>query len=74
MTLVIALHRHLGTTPIISAEGRVNQGRNGTPSKGVLQDPFVIPYDALLPKRIELTNVAVPVACSASHVRADAFF
>ena len=33
---------------------------------------FAIPYDAMLPKRKELTNVIVPVAASMSHVRQNA--
>ena len=31
-----------------------------------------IPYDALLPKRSQLSNVIVPVASSMSHVRQNA--
>ena len=56
----------------VAAEGRVNQDRDGKDSPGVMQAPFRIPYDALLPKRAELTNVLVPVAASMSHVRQNA--
>ena len=38
----------------------------------MVQAPFRIPYDALLPKRTDLTNVLVPVACSSSHIRFNA--
>ena len=37
---------------------------------GVCMDtPFVMPYDAMLPKLNEANNVLSPVAISASHVR-----
>ena len=39
---------------------------------GVMQVPYRIPYDALLPKKSQLTNVIVPVAASMSHVRQNA--
>ena len=56
-----------GKNASIAAEGRVNLG-----GKGVVQAPFRIPFDALLPKRTDLTNVLVPVACSSSHIRFNA--
>ena len=61
-----------GASTSIYAEGRVNRGRDGKPTSGVLQQSFPVPYDALLPRRAELTNVVVPVACSSSHVRFNA--
>ena len=36
------------------------------------QQPYRIPYDAMLPKRRQLSNVLVPVAASMSHVRQNA--
>ena len=66
------------TTATIAAEGRVNQGENGVSARDyngshVLQTPpYKVPYDTLLPKRAELTNVLVPTACSSSHVRINA--
>jgi hypothetical protein len=56
----------------VAAEGRVNNGHNESPSKSVTQTPYVVPYDTLLPKKSQLTNVLVPVACSSSHVRINA--
>lgn len=50
--------------PTIAMEGRVNDNAG--------QDAFAIPYDALLPKRSQLTNLIVPVASSMSHVRQNA--
>jgi hypothetical protein len=58
----------LGQRPSIAMEGRVNDHRQGN----VTSQAFSIPYDALLPKRTELTNVLVPVAASMSHVRQNA--
>ena len=37
-----------------------------------MQAPYRIPYDALVPKKTQLTNVIVPVAASMSHVRQNA--
>lgn len=56
----------------VEAEGRVNNGHNGEPNHGVGQDPFVIPYEVMLPKSSQLTNVLVPVAASSSHIRFNA--
>ena len=39
---------------------------------GVAQPAYKVPYDVLLPRSEELTNVLVPVACSSSHVRYNA--
>eukprot|EP00038_Savillea_parva_P018622 m.24571 g.24571 ORF g.24571 m.24571 type:complete len:727 (-) comp4171_c0_seq1:164-2344(-) len=57
---------------VVQAEGRVNRGPDGSPQSGVLQPPFPVPYDVLLPQRSQLTNLLVPVACSSSHVRFNA--
>jgi len=38
----------------------------------VIMPPYQMPYDILLPKRSELTNVLAAVAISASHVRFNA--
>ena len=54
------------------AEGRVNENRQEQDVRGVMQAPYRIPYDALLPKKSQLTNVIVPVAASMSHVRQNA--
>lgn len=56
----------------VVAEGRVNNCHDGRPGCGVTQAPYVIPYEVLLPKRSELTNVLVPVAASMSHIRLNA--
>lgn len=56
----------------VVAEGRVHKGRNGSPPDGVMQKPYMVPFDVLLPKRAQLTNVLVPVACSSTHVRMNA--
>ena len=39
---------------------------------GVVQRPFEIPYDALLPKADEVANLLAAVALSASHLRFNA--
>lgn len=64
--------RPTGQPAYVAAEGRVNNGREGSHGLGVHQPPYVVPYDALLPKRSQLTNVLVPVACSATHIRINA--
>ena len=52
------------------AEGQVG-GLGGL--GGVLMDaPFAMPYDSMLPKRREVSNLLVPVALSATHVRFNA--
>ena len=56
----------------VSGEGRVNQGANGTKDGGVTQTSFPMPFDVMLPRRTELTNLLVPVEISASHVRYNA--
>ena len=58
-------------------EGRVDlhkqQPAAAVALRGVLMDaPFAMPYDAMLPKRSEVTNVLSPVAVSATHVRYNA--
>lgn len=60
------------TTDYVVAEGRVNNGAHGQPVPGVMQTPFVIPYDVMVPKARETTNVLVPVAISATHIRFNA--
>ena len=57
---------------LVRSEGRVHRGENGKPPNGVGQNSFVMPYDAMLPRRSELTNLLVPVAASTSHVRYNA--
>jgi hypothetical protein len=61
-----------GAKPLVVAEGRVNENRQEQDVGGVMQAPYRIPYDALLPKKSQLTNVIVPVAASMSHVRQNA--
>ena len=60
-------------------EGRVDLHKEQQPldgrlgSGGVLMyQPFEMPYDTMLPRRAEVTNVLVPVAVSATHVRYNA--
>ena len=53
-------------------EGRVNDKRQVPDNTTAKTQAFGIPYDALLPKRSQLTNVIVPVASSMSHVRQNA--
>ena len=50
----------------------VDEGRVHLYGNGVGQKPFEIPYDALLPKRAELSNVLAAVAASSSHIRFNA--
>ena len=38
----------------------------------LMAEPFVMPYDTMLPKAAEATNLLVPVAVSSSHVRFNA--
>ena len=61
-----------GNPPFVAGEGRVNNDADGKPSHTVYMTPYRVPYDAFLPRRHELANVLVPVACSASHVRINA--
>ncbi len=69
-TVSRVIHREGGPTEhYVVEEGRVNVGRN---PKGVTQTPFTMPYDSMLPRLSELTNVFGPVALSASHVRFNA--
>ena len=56
----------------IQGEGRVHETENEGRASGVLQPSFRVPYDTLLPKKEQLTNLLVPVACSSSHVRFNA--
>ena len=53
-------------------EGRVNNGAAERPVSGVIQAPFAIPYDAMLPALVEVSNLIVSVALSATHVRYNA--
>ena len=72
VTLYVEHNVTHGAKPYIAAEGRVNQNRQEQDVGGVMQAPYRIPYDALLPKRSQLSNVLVPVASSMSHVRQNA--
>ena len=72
VTLYLEHNVTRGEKPYIAAEGRVNQNREEQDVGGVMQTPYRIPYDALLPKKAQLTNVIVPVAASMSHVRQNA--
>jgi hypothetical protein len=49
-------------------EGEIEKQYNGS-GGSVMQDPYVIPFDTLLPRRAELTNALAAVPVSASHVR-----
>ena len=61
-----------GHTPV-TTDYVVDEGRVQLPSAhSVVQPPFVIPYDAMLPQRAQLTNVLGSVALSATHVRFNA--
>ena len=72
VTLYVEHNVTHGEKPFIAAEGRVNENRQEQDVGGVIQAPYRIPYDALLPKKSQLTNVLVPVAASMSHVRQNA--
>ena len=61
-----------GQKPAVAMEGRVNDKRQVPDNTTAKTQAFGIPYDALLPKRSQLTNVIVPVASSMSHVRQNA--
>ena len=37
-----------------------------------MKTPFTMPFDTMLPKRSEVSNVLAPVAISATHVRYNA--
>ena len=65
-------HDSKSNKPYVAAEGRVNNGHDGKPVRRVGQAPYEIPYDVLLPKRLQLTNLLVPVAASMSHIRQNA--
>ena len=52
--------------------GRVNNGHNLKPAGGVGQAPYVIPFDAMLPKASQVTNLLSVVSASSSHVRFNA--
>jgi len=63
---------------LVMKEGRVDIHQQQPPLqttslKSVLMDkPFIMPYDSMLPKKTDITNLLVPVAVSASHVRFNA--
>jgi len=61
------------TTSLVVKEGRVKVKQEQPALSGVLMDQaFVMPYDAMLPQESEVKNLLVPVALSASHVRYNA--
>jgi hypothetical protein len=67
------IHRTgVATNDYVVVEGRVNDGADGRPRSGVVQRPFEIPYDALLPKATEATNLLAACALSTSHLRFNA--
>ena len=56
---------------IVGNDGSSSSSSSG--SCGVCMDvPWRMPYDAMLPKQKEVTNLLVPVSISASHVRYNA--
>lgn len=56
----------------VVVEGRVNDGTDGRPTSGVIQRSFEIPFDAMLPKASEASNLLAACALSASHLRFNA--
>jgi hypothetical protein len=60
-----------GTYDLVSLAGEATDSE--TPTCGVcMKTPFTMPFDTMLPKRSEVSNVLAPVAISATHVRYNA--